>query len=423
MARRTCSLLGAFTALLLAGCATGQGQYYGGDGAPSTLYPGGLVPGETATVGGASAVAILAPLTGPNAERGATLVRAAQLALAAPGSPSLDVRDTGGTPAGAASAARAAIGAGDRLILGPLTAAETAAAAAPAKAAGVAMLAFTNDSAQAQPGVWTLGLTPAQQVARLVAAASEQGKTRFAAVLPQNEFGNAMGAALTQAAAAAGAPAPDIRFHGDGNAAIAQAMRDVSDYANRRGPIDAKIKADKELHTAQGRGDAADQQRRTVPPPPFDALLLADTGEKLAWLSTFLTYYDIDSSSVRLMGPALWAQPSTRAGASVGGAWYAAPDPAARSSFDASYAAKYGAPPPGLADFAFDAASMARVMAQSGGISAASLTRPDGFAGVDGVLTLQPDGSVRRGLALFEVHGGGSTMVAPAPASLAPPGT
>ena len=419
MARRTCSLLGTLTALLLAGCATGPLQSYGGGGVPSTLAPGGGV----ASAGGGGAVAILAPLTGPNAERGKVLVQAAQLALAPPGSPALDVRDTGGTPAGAASAATAAIGAGDRLIIGPLTAAETAATAAPAKAAAIPVLAFTTDPAQAQPGVWPLGLTPAQQVNRLVAAASQQGRTRFAAVLPQNEFGNAMAAALTQAAAASGAPPPAIHFHGDGNAAIAQTMRAASDYANRRGPIDAQLKAAKELHTAQGRSDAADLQRRAVPPPPFDALLLADTGEKLAWLSTFLAYYDIDSSSVRLMGPALWSQPSTRAGASVGGAWYAAPDPAARSGFDSSYASKYGASPPGLADFAFDAASIARVMAQSGGFSVASLTRPDGFAGVDGVLALQPDGTVRRGLALFEVHGGGSTMVAPSPASLSQPGT
>ncbi len=284
------------------------------------------------------------------------------------------------------------------------------------------MLAFTNDAAQAQPGVWPLGLTSAQQVRRMVAAASEQGHTRFAAVLPGNEFGHAMANALTEAVATAGASPPAIHFHGDGNSSIAQTMRDTADYANRRGPIDAQIKAAKEQHSSQGRSDAADLQKRGVPPPPFDALLLADTGEKLAWLSTFLAYYDIDSS-VRLMGPALWQQPSARAGASIGGAWYAAPDPASRAGFESAYSGKFGAPPPGLADFAYDAASIARVMAQSGGISVASLTRPDGFAGVDGVLALQADGTVRRGLALFEVHGGGATMVAPSPTSLASPGS
>lgn len=424
MVRRTTSLLGIFATALLAGCATGPMQSYGGNGAPSSLYPGSVGSTSLGGAAGGRAVAILAPMSGANAERGTTLVQAAQLALSAPGSPPLDVRDTGSTPQGAATAVSAAIAAGDGLILGPLTAAETAAVAAPARAAGIPVLAFTTDPAQAQPGVWTLGLTPAQQVNRLVAALAEQGKTRLAAVLPQNDFGNALDSALTQAAALAGMPPPDIRFHGDSNSSIAETMRAISDYGSRRGPIDAQIKAAGEAHTAEARATAAELRGRSVPPPPFDALLLADTGEKLAWLSTFLAYYDIDSSSVRLMGPALWALPSTHAGAQISGAWYAAPDPTAtaRGAFDSGYSAKYGTPAPGLADLAYDAASIGRVTAQSGGFSAGSLTRPDGFSGVDGVLALQPDGSVRRGLALFEVHGGGATLVAPAPTSLTAPG-
>ena len=95
---------------------------------------------------------LLAPLTGPNAERGQALVNAAQLALTEPGSPVLDVRDTAGTPQGATVAATAALAAGARLFIGPLTAGETAAVAAVARPAGVPVLAFTNDTAQAQPG-------------------------------------------------------------------------------------------------------------------------------------------------------------------------------------------------------------------------------------------------------------------------------
>jgi len=285
------------------------------------------------------------------------------------------------------------------------------------------VLAFTNDSAQAQPGVWTLGLTPAQQVRRLAGALLAQGKTRFAAVLPPGDFGSAMGTALTQVLAAASAPSPDIRVHDGGNANIAATMRDISGYGSRRGPIDAQIKAARAEHTAAGRKKAAELSRQAIPPAPFDALLLADTGDKLAWAATFLGYYDIDPPGVRVLGPALWANPAARGGADLSGAWYAAPDPAARVTFDQSYQAKYGGPAPGLADFAYDAAAIARVLAAApGGYSVASLCRPDGFAGVDGVLALQPDGTVRRGLAVFEIQRGGPTIVDPAPSDLAAPG-
>ena len=380
-----------------------------------------MQPPSTAVPSGRG-VALLASLSGPNAALGPALVNAAQLALAAPGSPPLAVRDTGGTPAGAAAAARAALAAGAGLIIGPLTAAETAAVAPVARQGGVGVLAFTNDPSQAQPGVWTLGITPVQQVRRLVGAAMAQNKSRFAAALPNSPFGQSMAAALTQALASAGGPTPDIRFYESTNAGISGTLRDLSAYASRRGPLDAKRRAALALHTAEGRAEAADLSRQSIPPPPFDSLLLAETGEKLAWLASFLGYYDIAPPTAQVMGPALWAAPATRSGADLNGAWYAAPDPAARASFEAAYSAKYSTPPPGPADLAFDAAAIGRVLAQEGGFSFASLCRPEGFAGVDGLLALQTDGSVRRGLALFQIQRGGASIIEPAPASVGSPG-
>ncbi len=368
------------------------------------------------------AIALLAPLTGPNAALGPALVNAAQLALTPEGSPALDVRDTGGTPEGAAAAASAALAAGAGLIIGPLTAAETAAVVPLARSAGVAVLAFTNDPSQAQPGVWPLGITPVQQVRRLVGAAMAQNKGRFAAALPNSPFGQSMAAALTQAVAAAGGPTPDVRFYDSSNAGISATLRDLSNYANRRGPLEARRRAALAQHTAEGRRQAAEISREPIPPAPFDSLLLAETGDRLAWLTSFLAYYDIDTPTVQVMGPILWAAPAARTGAVLNGAWYAAPDPSARAAFEAAYTEKYGAPPPGLADFAFDAAAIGRVLAAEGQFSVDSMCRPGGFAGVDGALALQTDGTVRRELALFAVDHAGATMIEPAPATIASPG-
>ena len=87
-----------------------------------------------------------------------------------------------------------------------------------------------------------------------------------------------------------------------------------------------------------------------------------------------------------------------------------------------AYAAKYSTPPP-LADLAYDAASIARVLATQGGYTIGALTQPNGFAGVDGWFVLQPDGQVRRGLAVFQLERGGPQMVEPAPQSAGSPGT
>jgi branched-chain amino acid transport system substrate-binding protein len=367
-------------------------------------------------------VAILLPLTGPLADRGRDLLQAAQLATQNGVGPMLDVIDTGGTPAGAAAAAQSAITAGDSLILGPLTSAETASVAPIARGANVPVLAYTNDSSQAQPGVWVLGITPEQQIRRLVAAAQAQGKTQFAALLPATDFGRAMAAGLTKAVEASGLPPPPIRMHSPGMASITAATKDLAGYANRRGPIEAKIKAARASGTSEGRREAQELARTPIPPPPFNALLLADTGEALQEVAAVLPYYDVDRSVVQILGPALWANPASGSGA-VSGAWYAAPDTSTRANLEQDYTAKYGSPPSPLADLAFDSASIAAVVLSRGGMDISVLTQPAGFVGVDGWLMFLPDGQVKRGLAVFRIERGGSTMIDPAPQALGVPGT
>jgi ABC-type branched-subunit amino acid transport system substrate-binding protein len=366
-------------------------------------------------------VAILLPLTGPNAEVGQAMLRAAQLSLEQPGSPVLDARDTAGTPEGAAEAAKLALAGGAGLILGPLTAGETAAAAPVAKAGGVPVLAFTSDAALAQPGVWTLGITPAQQVRRLVLAVQAEGRTRVAAVLPRNAFGDALSGGLTTAAAAAGLPEPKVVRYGGSFATLNTALKDVSAYSTRRGAIEQQQQDARARGDADGRRQAAELGQQTPPPPPVDALLLGAAGEQLGQAVPLLAFYDVAPNQVRILGPAIWAREASRL-SGLAGAWYAAPDPAQRAPFEQAYSAKYNAPPRELTSLAYDAAGVARVAAESGGFAPRALARPEGFAGADGLLALQPDGQVRRGLAIFEIDRGGSHIVQPAPQSRSAPG-
>jgi branched-chain amino acid transport system substrate-binding protein len=160
--------------------------------------------------------------------------------------------------------------------------------------------------------------------------------------------------------------------------------------------------------------------KSSIPPPSFNTLLLADTGEALAEIATLLPYYDIDPPAVQIIGPALWASPSSGSG-QFRGAWYAAPDPAARGNFEQAFAAKYGGGPAPLADLAYDAASIAHVLAARG-FSVGALTQPAGFVGADGWFALLADGQVRRALAVFAIDRGGPQMVEPAPQSGNAPG-
>ena len=337
-------------------------------------------------------VALLLPLSGRLGDVGKPMAQAARLSLSAAGSPPMETKDTKGSPDDAAAAAQEAIAGGAKMILGPLTSAETARVAPIARAAGVPVLAFTNDQSQAQPGVWTLGITPVQQIRRLLAAVKDAGKEPVAALLPDTEFGRAMAEALIRTTAEANLPKPFIRTHGPGKAAVETAVGELAATATEGQPF------------------------------PYGSILLGAVGGDLKLFAKAFSDRGIDRSRTQILGPALWADPAV--GASVlTGAWFAMPDPAQRSDMAANYQEQYKTAPPPLADLAHDGASIARVLSAQGRMNAAGMTQAVGFSGVDGWVGFAADGQARRGLALFRVERQRFTPIGPAPDMAGKPGS
>ncbi|MGF1276175.1 penicillin-binding protein activator [Acetobacter pasteurianus] len=421
------------TGMALAGCADQSPSAGGGVSKPATSHK----------------IGVLLPLSGPNAGLGHELLAGAQLAVGTnastdPTGLQLDVHDTAAA-GGASGAATAAVSAGDGLLLGPLTSGDTAVAAPAAQSAGIPVLAFTSDISQARSGVWIMGITPEDQVQRLVEQARQDGRRKFAALLPNNPLGHALGNGLQSACHDQGLAAPTIVYHSGTAASISQSLRNISNYDTRlqaakgsssepapytpeatTADVDAAKTADKlpsNLAAALGTDGSSSAPTDTpkLEAPPFDALLLGDTGLNLRNVIVALNETQINLPSVRIMGPGLWAAFATKLGA-IKGAWYAAPDPSSRQAFVTRFMAVNHHMPKPLADLSYDAANVAKTVAQSGvsGYPASALTRPDGFSGVNGPFTLLPDGRVRRALGVFEVIGGGSPakmQSAPAKAS------
>lgn len=330
-----------------------------------------------------SRIALLLPLSGPQAPLGTAMEQAAELALFERGNRTVDFMpmDTGGTTSGAAEAARRASAAGVRVIVGPLTASETSAASGPARAARIPILAFTNDSAQAGPGVWTLGVTPAQQVRRVMGAAQSAGAQRFALVAPDGAFGRALAAAMRAEASTWGVQDPVIV-----------------------------------LHSARASPASVAQDLATRAPGGLDAVMLGSTGAAARAMAAALAPAGLANPAPRILGHALWAQDdSLGQEPALQGALFAAPDPSARARFDARYEGAFGERPPRLAGVAYDAAGVAaRVVLTPRGQSGPNTGEV--FDGVDGPIRLQPNGIVQRGLALFSVEAMGEPrMVEAAP--------
>lgn len=359
--------------------------------------------------------ALLLPLTGPQAAVGRAMLDAASLAVFQHNAPLVLLpKDTGGTPAGAAAAAQAALAEGASIILGPLFAGETAAVGPVARGAGVNVLAFTTDAGAARDNVFVLGQLPGPAVRRVVAAARAAGAERFAAIVPDTPYGRIVLDAYRRAVTEAGGTVVREEVY-SGNPA--PAVQRIADYGRRRGPVDAQIRAARALGTAEGRRRAAEISREArIPPPDFDALILADGGERLRAVASLLPFYDVDNPPVRFLGtPLLAAMPDAGTEPALVGMIHGAPDEARRAAFEARYAEAFGVAPPLVAGVAFDAAAIAAVLAEGRDVSRGAIADPSGFAGVLGIVRLLPDGTNQRGLSLMEVTRGGARVIEPAP--------
>jgi ABC-type branched-subunit amino acid transport system substrate-binding protein len=341
-------------------------------------------------------VALLLPLSGDNAQVGESMLQAAQLAIfeAPDANVALLVRDTGDSPFGAAQAAQQAIRDGAELILGPVLGSSVSAVAPVAKSAGINVVSFSTDKSVAQPGAFVMGILPGVQVQRAVAYASRQGLQRIAALLPQSPYGQAVREALQAAASSSRAQMVRVDFYDPRSFDTSPAVGQLGQFI------------------ASGGG--------------VDAILVPEGEERLNGIISQFPKFGIDPVRVRLLGSTLWlgATPwsasRVAANPALTGSWFAATPMEQWRDFQQRFRAAYGVDPDARASIAYDATLLAILLA--GGpngpdFSAAALTDPAGFAGVDGIFRFKSDGTVERGLAIMEVRDGFVDVREPAPRS------
>jgi ABC-type branched-subunit amino acid transport system substrate-binding protein len=371
-------------AVTLAACGGGPNVPPPVASAQPTPPPLPSTPPPTAP-GAAVRIALLLPLSGNNAALGQATLQAAQMALFDVGGNdvALIVRDTEAT-GGAGAAARSALNDGAQLILGPIYASATKEVAPIAMAAGISVISFSTDRDAAGNGAFIMGVLPQNQVDRVVGYASSQGVHRYAALAPSSPYGHQLADALAMASGRFGGQFVDAQFYEAGT-------RDPSD----------SVKALAKTVGAQG-----------------DAVMLPEGGDRLRIIAPLLSYYDIDTAKVRLLGTRLWDDDPTLGNEAVlDGGWYAAPPQERWADFSQRYRAAYDINPPRIASVAYDATTLALGLAKEApnNFTTASITRPEGFSGIDGIFRFTPNGLVERGLAVYELEKGGAKVIDPAP--------
>jgi ABC-type branched-subunit amino acid transport system substrate-binding protein len=351
-------------------------------------------PPRGAPAGGTVKVALLLPLTGNvNAQQVAKAMKqAGELALFDFDKPNVQLipKDTRGTPDGARRAADEAIRDGAELIIGPLFANEVTAVAPVAQAARVPVLAFSSDRNVAGNGVYLLSFVAGSDVPRMVSYAAANGKKRFAALFPQNDYGRIVEQAFNRAVQANGGQVVLTKsFPPEANGMLAS-VKDLAPLAKK--------------------GAA----------PQVDAIFVPAGGDTLPSLAPLFPYYEMDTQAVKMIGLSGWDYVGVGKEAALQGGWFPAPDPKGWEDFTRRYSETYGEMPPRLASLSYDAVSLAISLSNNPPerrFASSELMRASGFNGVDGLFRLRADGTAERGFAIMEVRSTGNQTIDPAPAS------
>src|SRR6202171_772834 len=372
---------------LLGACSGNIAQSFGQFSNPFSSQTGPSGPPQQPLVAGTGQVKVglILPLSaaGNAGVAAQSMKNAAEMALAEFQNPNIQllIKDDGGNPQGASQGTQQALDEGAEIILGPLFAASVPPTAQLTRARGVSVIAFSTDSSVAGRGVYLLGFLPESDVNRIIEYAASIGKRSFAALLPENAYGNVVEAAFKQAVGRRGGRVVAFEKYGADRAGVAR--------------------------IAQALGQA-------------DALLLADDGDSVVATADALTAAGANLRNIQLLGTGLWDNPRVFAGPALQGGLYAAPDPAGFRSFAGRYRTKFGAEPVRTATLAYDAVALVAALARTQGaqrFAPETLTNTSGFAGIDGLFRFRADGTNERVLAVMKVATGGGTAVAGSPKS------
>lgn len=326
-------------------------------------------------------VALLVPMSGDNGGVGQSIANATTMALLDTNADNLRIT-TYDTSSDARGAARRAIADGNRLILGPLLGENVAQIVAEARPADVPLISFSNDTSVAGADVFIMGHIPDQSITRSVGFARERGASRFAAIVPDGEYGRRAELAFSGAVRGAGGQLVATERYTRGNTSI--------------------VSAAQRLKQAGG----------------YDTVLIAD-GARLATQAAG-ELRPRGAGATQIIGTELWSGESavTRASA-LRGALFSAVSDARFKRFSDSYSDRFGSQPYRISTLGYDSVLLALRVAQDWRVGrsfpVSQLRESSGFLGLDGPFRFQRNGVIERAMEVREVRDGQVVIVSPAP--------
>ena len=137
----------------------------------------------------------------------------------------------------------------------------------------------------------------------------------------------------------------------------------------------------------------------------FDALFIADEGNRLKSISSLFGLYDIYPEDVLFLGLSKWHEPSLSNEGSLKGAYFPLLPEQGYNVFAQRYKETYGKKPSRLASLAYDAVALSVALTARGAPDLRILDTRIGFWGTDGLFRFTRKGGAERLMSIYKIAG------------------
>jgi ABC-type branched-subunit amino acid transport system substrate-binding protein len=359
-------------------------------------------------------VGLLVPLTGEYATTGKQLFQAAQLALFMLNESRIALipLDTKGTSFGAQDAVRKAIDKNVQLIIGPLFANSAKAIANISADAGIEFITFSNDESLIDSGALLIGLTPQQQLHRIVNYSIRKGIEDYVSIVPNNALGAAEAKVLRETIS---------EYEGT------SVLKTEIFLLNKRGKArnlrsHVRNALNAAIHTKPQRDYNQELEMYNFSPIRYPRALFLDgtTDHIHQMLSAIEKNSLFHKNKVQILGTSRLADNRILAHPMLENAVFAMLQNDRKDYFDKMYRESFGEPPNHIASLAFDSVALSATLASLSGESKftrEAITNPRGFVGVNGIFRIKSNGLPERGLSIMQIQKGKLVEIEPAPRS------
>lgn len=357
-------------------------------------------------------VALLLPVTGKNKILGNALLNSATFSLFENDNKNnieLILFDSASTKKDIKNTFKDIIDQDIKIVIGPIFSHEVEKIVQEAILNEIIVISLSNDqklinNIDHNGGVFLAGMIPEVQIDKIVSYAIGSGKTSFAVIAPNNQYG-IMTAALYKKMVKDrdGIFVTSELYSANGkgiNNAVKRAVNAFSVPSN----------------LAEGGGNILEDDFivEDIDKTYAQVILVPDSGKKLAQIARRIQHENTNLRDIKIIGTSQWDDVSTLGNIVLMGGWFAAPANEKFREYERKYYQSFSKFPPRISSIIYDAiASIAKIIDKKKDINLTLLDftkfsddNLNGFSGIDGVFRYNNNGLVQRNLAILEVGQG-----------------